>query len=119
MAELSDLSAVPGAAGKTHFFRLLRDVAFKAECLVSNVELNVNDAPLNKFEMVFYSIVRNIATPSYYAEGNEQQAAPFGTVLMESLAFSIQWSALLIAAHTTRPIHEGNRCLDGKHRHRH
>ena len=74
-------------AGKTHFFRLLREVAFKAECLVSNVELNVNDAPLNKFEMVFYSIVRNIATPSYYAEGNEQQAAPFGTVLIESLAF--------------------------------
>jgi hypothetical protein len=74
-------------AGKTHFFRLLREVAFKEECLVSNVELNVNDAPLNKFEMVFYSIVRNIATPSYYAEGNEQQAAPFGTVLLESLAF--------------------------------
>jgi hypothetical protein len=74
-------------AGKTHFFRLLREVAFKAECLVSNVELNVNDAPLNKFELVFYSIVRNIATPSYYAEGNEQQAAPFGTVLAESLAF--------------------------------
>jgi hypothetical protein len=74
-------------AGKTHFFRLLREVAFKAECLVSNVELNVNDAPLNKFELVFYSIVRNIATPSYYAEGNEQQAAPFGTVLVESLAF--------------------------------
>lgn len=74
-------------AGKTHFFRLLRDVAFKAECLVSNVELNVNDAPLNKFELVFYSIVRNIATPSYYAGGNEQQAAPFGTVLAESLAF--------------------------------
>ena len=49
--------------------------------------MNVNDAPLNKFELVFYSIVRNIATPSYYAEGNEQQAAPFGTVLAESLAF--------------------------------
>jgi hypothetical protein len=74
-------------AGKTHFFRLLREVAFQAECLVSNVELNINDAPLNKFEMVFYSIVRNIATPSYYAEDNEQQAAPFGTVLAESLAF--------------------------------
>jgi hypothetical protein len=74
-------------AGKTHFFRLLRDVAFQSECLVSNVELNVNDAPLNKFELVFYSIVRNIATPSYYAEGGEQKAAPFSTVLGESLAF--------------------------------
>jgi hypothetical protein len=74
-------------AGKTHFFRLLRELAFKSECLVSNVELNVNDAPLNKFELVFYSIVRNIATPSYYAEGGEEQAAPFGTVLAESLAF--------------------------------
>ena len=74
-------------AGKTHFFRLLRDVAFESECLVSNVELNVNDAPLNKFEMVFYSIVRNIATPSYYAEGKEQFAAPFAAVLTEALAF--------------------------------
>ncbi|HPD61125.1 MAG TPA: DUF2791 family P-loop domain-containing protein [Thermodesulfobacteriota bacterium] len=41
-------------AGKTHFFRLLRDIAFNEKCLVSNVELSVNDAPLNKFEWVFF-----------------------------------------------------------------
>ncbi len=84
-------------AGKTHFFRLLRDVAFNAECLVSNVELNVNDAALNKFELVFYAIVRNIATPSYYAEGREQQAAPFGNVLAESLAFLSSGTRSLVA----------------------
>ena len=56
-------------AGKTHFFRLLREVAFKSDCLVSNVELNANDAALNKFERIFFTIVRNIATPTYYTLG--------------------------------------------------
>ncbi len=47
-------------AGKTHFFRLLREIAFQNNCLVSNVQLNVDDAALNKFERVFYAIIRNI-----------------------------------------------------------
>lgn len=71
-------------AGKTHFFRLLRDVAFQNNCLVSNVQLNVDDAALNKFERVFYSILRNISTASYC---NENEAAPFGQVVKESLAY--------------------------------
>lgn len=74
-------------AGKTHFFRLLRELAFENNCLVSNVELNLSDAALNKFERVFYAIVRNIATPSSYAENLSDQAAPFGNVLRESLAY--------------------------------
>ncbi len=41
-------------AGKTHFFRLMKEVVFESDCLVSNVELNVNDAALNKFESIFY-----------------------------------------------------------------
>jgi hypothetical protein len=72
-------------AGKTHFFRLLREVAFENNCLVSNVELNVSDAALNRFERVFYSIVRNVATPSHYTDGNVTEAAPFGRVLREAL----------------------------------
>lgn len=74
-------------AGKTHFFRLLREVAFKSDCLVSNVELDVNSAPLNKFEKVFYAIVRQVSTPSYYAENTIYETAPFGTVIRESLAY--------------------------------
>ncbi len=74
-------------AGKTHFFRLLRDVVFKSNCLVSNVELSVNDAPLNKFEKVFYSIIRNIVTPSFYNEEKLPETAPFGRVVEESLQY--------------------------------
>ena len=75
-------------AGKTHFFRVLREVAFEHGCLVSNVELNVTDAALNKFEKVFYSIIRNMATPSHYRrDSGAAEAAPFGRVVEESLRF--------------------------------
>lgn len=74
-------------AGKTHFFRLLREVAFQNSCLVSNVELDVNNAALNKFERVFFSIISNIMTPAYYEGSAIFEAAPFGTVICESLAY--------------------------------
>ncbi len=75
-------------AGKTHFFRLLREVAFQNNCLVSDVGLNASDAALNKFERVFYSILRNIITPTYYnSENFIADADPFGRVVQESLAF--------------------------------
>ena len=74
-------------AGKTHFFRLLRDVAFDCDCLVSNVELSLDEAPLNRFEKVFYAILRNVSTASYYSEGADVQIAPFGRVVEESHAF--------------------------------
>jgi hypothetical protein len=74
-------------SGKTHFFRLLREVAFDNNCLVSNVELNVNDTALNKFERVFYSIIRNIVTPQFYSTVGAYEAAPFGSVLREALFY--------------------------------
>jgi hypothetical protein len=74
-------------AGKTHFFRQLREAAFQGDCLVSNVELDVSSAALNKFQSVFAAIVRQIATPSYYTGYNTLEAAPFGTVVRESLAW--------------------------------
>ncbi len=74
-------------AGKTHLFRLLREVAFQNDCLVSNVELDVSSAALNKFQSVFAAIVRQIATPSYYSGNTLLEAAPFGTVVRESLAW--------------------------------
>ena len=74
-------------AGKTHFFRQLREAAFQSNCLVSNVELDVSSAALNKFNSVFSAIIRQIATPSYYAGNTMLEAAPFGTVVRESLAW--------------------------------
>ena len=72
-------------AGKTHFLRLLRDEAFDARYLVSNVELNADSTPFNKFEQVFYDIVRNITSPEMYDVGNLQLASPFGAVLRQAL----------------------------------
>jgi len=74
-------------SGKTHFFRILQEIAFENKCLVSNVELSVDEAPFNKFEMVFYSIVRNIQTPSHYRAGSHTEVAPFGHVLEEALTY--------------------------------
>jgi hypothetical protein len=71
--------------GKTHLFRLIRDIAFQENCAVSNVELTVDSAPLNKFEQVFYSIVRNISTPTYYQKSQFSDVAPIGTLIEESL----------------------------------
>ena len=74
-------------SGKTHFFRLMRELAFDANCLVSNVELNKDEAPLNKFEKVFYAILKNIISPTYFQEHGQPQAAPFGIVLREAMVF--------------------------------
>src|SRR6266511_2040072 len=45
-------------AGKTHFLRLLREKAFAANYLVATVELSRDETPFNKFEEVFYRIIR-------------------------------------------------------------
>lgn len=74
-------------SGKTHFFRLMRELAFENGCLVSGVELSVNEAPLNRFERVFYSILRNVVTPSYFSEDERPQSQPFGLVLHEALVY--------------------------------
>jgi hypothetical protein len=89
IAEKGIIRFVSGSwgAGKTHFFRLMRELAFDANCLVSNVELNKDEAPLNKFEKVFYSILKNIISPTYFREFGQPQAAPFGIVLKEALVF--------------------------------
>lgn len=72
-------------AGKTHFLRLLREEAFDANYLVSTVELNADSTPFNKFEQVFFDIVRNITSPEMYREGQLELAAPFGEVLRRGL----------------------------------
>ncbi|GHU47808.1 hypothetical protein FACS1894200_03770 [Spirochaetia bacterium] len=72
--------------GKTHFFRQLREVSFQYDCPVSTVQLNVDDAALNKFETIFASIIRNIAAPSNHSDDTDDGSFGFGTVLRESLA---------------------------------
>lgn len=48
--------------GKTHFLARIRDMAFDANCLVSSVKLNRDTAPFDRFEEVFYNVVKNIST---------------------------------------------------------
>src|SRR5688572_5086400 len=72
-------------AGKTHFFRLLREHAFEANILVSTVELTSDQTPFNKFERVLFEIVRNITSPEMYRDGHLSEALPFGEVLREAL----------------------------------
>lgn len=72
-------------AGKTHLFRQLREAAFQSGCLVSTVELDNSSAALNKFQTVFSSIIRQVATPSFYMGHTQPEAAPFGIVLQEAL----------------------------------
>lgn len=74
-------------SGKTHFFRLMREEAFEAGCLVASVELNVDEAPLNKFEKVFHAIIRSIVTPNYFKGEALPSASRFATVLREALVF--------------------------------
>jgi hypothetical protein len=72
-------------SGKTHLFRLLREEAFDANMLVSTVELTNEQTPFNKFERVFYEIVRNITSPNMYRTGDLNAVLPFGRVLDEVL----------------------------------
>lgn len=73
-------------SGKTHILRLLREEAFDANCLVSSVDLTVNETPFNKFEEVFYRIVEKIGSPAMYRRGElDKHAAPFELVLRETL----------------------------------
>lgn len=72
-------------AGKTHFFRLLRELAHGEGCLVSTVDLTSNDsATLNKFESIFFSIIKNIGTPAQQSEGRPDEATPLRDVLKEA-----------------------------------
>ena len=69
--------------GKTHFLRLLREYAFEQNMLVSSVELSSEQTPFNRFERVFFEIVRNVASPTMYRTGDLSAALPFGEVLRE------------------------------------
>lgn len=71
-------------SGKTHLFRLIRDKAFEEGCAVSNVELTVNEAPLNRFQKVFFNIVENISIPNYYPD-EDNYKKPFESLIETAL----------------------------------
>lgn len=72
-------------SGKTHFLMRLKEEAFDAGYLVASVEIKADETPFNKFEKVFYGIVRNITSANMYLNNNLQESIPFGRVLQEFL----------------------------------
>jgi len=75
-------------SGKTHFFGLLREAAAELNCLVANVQLTKEESPLNKFERVFYTMIRRIITPTHHHERNTiGEVNLFEQVLQEALSY--------------------------------
>ncbi|WP_202950876.1 BREX system ATP-binding domain-containing protein [Prochlorothrix hollandica] len=74
-------------SGKTHFFSLVRELAFEEGCLISNVQLTADSAALNKFEQVFAEIVRKIATPTSYSQNQDSSVYSYRYLLSESLNY--------------------------------
>ena len=72
-------------SGKSHFLRLIAEQAFEAGYLVSNVEVRNEEVPFNRFERVFFGIVRVITSPEMYAEGTRGDIYPFEQVLSQAL----------------------------------
>jgi hypothetical protein len=72
-------------SGKTHLLRRLREEAFLAGYLVSNVELDKDQAPFNKFEKVFYKLISNLASPEMYKDDAIVGDASFGPLLQRIL----------------------------------
>lgn len=105
-------------AGKTHLFRLLKEVAFEENCLVSNVELHAKETPFSKFEMVFSRIMRNIQTPAMYEDGDDLEAQPFARVLDETLSLLVSGTKEAVQEITAEQYNEahqvimGNRSMD-------
>lgn len=102
-------------SGKTHLFRQLRELAFKQECLVSNIELNVNSAALNKFETIFKTIVQQIASPSIDGGNGSSEAGSFGFVIQEALAYLVLNKRTLINKFTHEEYNHAVRQLDKNH----
>jgi hypothetical protein len=73
-------------AGKTHFLRLLREKAFEARHLVATVEISRDETPFNKFEEVFYRIIRSVTSPEMYEAGDLGRTNAFAEVLRRALA---------------------------------
>ena len=53
--------------------------------LLETVQLAAESTPFNKFEQVFFDIIRNITSPEMYEEGDLSRSTPFAEVLRRAL----------------------------------
>jgi P-loop Domain of unknown function (DUF2791) len=72
-------------SGKSHFLAQIREMAFESNYLVSSVALSADETPFNRFEEVFYRIVKQISSPEMYASGAPALDAPLGEVFRRQL----------------------------------
>jgi hypothetical protein len=72
-------------SGKSHFLARIRETAFDSNYLVSSVGLSAEETPFNRFEEVFYRIVKEISSPEMYATGGTALDAPLGEVFRRQL----------------------------------
>lgn len=72
-------------SGKTHFLAQLRETAFASRYLVSSLALSADETPFNRFEEVFYRIVKNISSPEMNATDGRILDAPLGEVFRRQL----------------------------------
>lgn len=75
----------PWGSGKSHFLAQIRETAFDANYLVSSVGLSADEAPFNRFEEVFYRIVKQISSPDMHATNTPTLDAPLGEVFRRQL----------------------------------
>lgn len=52
--------SAPYGGGKSHFFSAVEQIATEKHFLVANVELHSREAPLDRFEIIFPKIMRNL-----------------------------------------------------------
>ena len=72
-------------SGKSHFLAQIRETAFDSNYLVSSVELSADEAPFNRFEEVFYRIIKQISSPEMHITSNTTFDAPLGEVFRRQL----------------------------------
>jgi len=58
--------SAPWGGGKTHFILMAREEALTIGLVVSHVELNSREAPLDRFEIIFPKIIRGLLFPGGY-----------------------------------------------------
>jgi len=63
----------------------MAEQAFDANYLVSNIEVRNEEVPFNRFERVFFGIVRVITSPDMHAAGTKDDITPFAEVLSRAL----------------------------------
>lgn len=72
-------------SGKTHFLTQIQETAFDSNYLVSSVGLSADETPFNRFEEVFYRVVKKISSPGMHESDDVPPDAPLGEVFGRQL----------------------------------